>query len=177
MADSTYAQLDKTQWKAMLKRRLSSDLRRALMSAYDVPTEYHAFVGYMRKLDAEIQSIRACKRPRNVPHYSLPTRVPAPLSQISKTPELTVLQGGSAMDLDTISRQKNSDGRLTEQAKDARRKLGHCVRCNKPGHFVRNCPLSLQTTAIASAELDMKQESEELKDQFQRYVARWSQYR
>lgn len=164
MADSTYADLDKSQWKAMLKRRLSSDLRRALMSAYDVPTEYHAFVGYLRKMDAEIQSIRASRRQIPTPQQNVVPRVIAPFPSYSTPRELTVSQGGSAMDLDLISREKNPDGRLTQQAKDARRRLGRCVRCNKPGHIVINCPLGSQPSSLLSAEVAVTDEIQQLKD-------------
>lgn len=164
MADSTYADLDKSQWKAMLKRRLSSDLRRALMSAYDIPSEYHAFVGYLRKMDAEIQSIRASRRQNSTPQQDMVPRVIAPVPSYSTPRELTVSQGGSAMDLDLISREKNPDGRLTQQAKDARRKLGRCVRCNRPGHIVMNCPLGSQTTSLLSVEVEGTTKTQQLKD-------------
>lgn len=164
MADSTYADLDKSQWKAMLKRRLSSDLRRALMSAYDVPTEYHAFVGYLRKMDAEIQSIRASRRTVPTPSQTLAPRFPASSLNNTTAPELTVSQGGSAMDLDIISREKTPDGRLTQQAKDARRKLGRCIRCNRTGHIVLNCPLGSQSRTLSSVDMTGTDGLEQLKE-------------
>lgn len=164
MADSTYADLDKSQWKAMLKRRLSSDLRRALVSAYDVPTDYHAFVGYLRVLDAELQSIRASRRISSGKDQAPVPRVSVPTLRSIPAPELTVSQGGSAMDLDILSREKSADGRLTLAAKDARRKLGRCIRCNTPGHIVRNCPLGNQSTSIATAEISNQEKVEELKE-------------
>ncbi|POS85298.1 hypothetical protein EPUL_002789 [Erysiphe pulchra] len=45
---STYSDLEKSQWKAMLKRRLSSELNRTLLSAYNIPNEHHAYVAYLR---------------------------------------------------------------------------------------------------------------------------------
>lgn len=54
MADSTFADLDKSQWKAILKRRLSPEHRRALLSAYNIPNEYHAYVAYLRDVDSEL---------------------------------------------------------------------------------------------------------------------------
>lgn len=158
MADSTYADLDKSQWKTMLKRRLSSDLRRALLSAYNVPEEYHAFVGYLRAIDAEIQSIRATKRPKttsfisHVARQNLPPNISTQLPNLSSVPERTVSQGGSAMDLDTISKEKDQDGRLTLQAKNARRTLGRCLWCNKSGHLVSNCPRQSRTLAASTIE-------------------------
>lgn len=62
MADSTYAMLDKSQWKVMLQRWLSSRLRNALVTAFNVPTEYHAFVAYLREKDAAFQEISASRR-------------------------------------------------------------------------------------------------------------------
>ena len=164
MADSTYADLDKSQWKAMLKRRLSSDLRKALMGASNVPTDYHAYVGYLRKMDAEVQSIRASRRYISVANQISIPRVAVPSVDNKVVPVLTVSQGGSAMDLDVLSRQKNTDGRLTQEAKDARRKLGRCVRCNQPGHIVRFCPLGSQPASVSSLETIIRSESEELKE-------------
>lgn len=158
LADSTYADLDKSQWKAMLKRRLSSDLRRALLSAYNVPEEYHAFVGYLRAIDAEIQSIRATKRPKitppvpQLPRFNRPPHISAPYPNLSSISERTVSQGGSAMDLDAVSKEKDQDGRLTLQAKNARRTLGRCLWCNKSGHLVSNCPRGSRTLAASTIE-------------------------
>lgn len=147
----------------MLKRRLSSDLRRALMGAYDVPNEYHAFVGYLRELDAEIQSVRASSRHNSTPHNQITRGVPEARRGFSQ-PELTVSQGGTAMDLDIVSRSKDANGHLTPQAKDARRKSGRCIRCNQSGHIVRYCPLGSQANSIASTEIALTEESSELKD-------------
>lgn len=146
----------KSQWKAMLNRRLSSDLRRALMSAYKVPAEYHAFVGYLRTIDAETQSIRVSRRSQNDLKHAVTPKF-NPLGPIPPNiSELKVSQGGSAMDLDTISRQKNSNGRLTEQAKDANRRLGHCLRCNSPGNIVRDYPLGYWPNTFTSVETVIK---------------------
>lgn len=167
MADSTYADLDKSQWKAMLKRRLAPELRRALLCAYNVPEEYHAFVAYLRDIDSEIQSIRSSKRPNQTNRQEAPTRTPAVTPIETQKLELTVSQGGTAMDLDTISRCKDENGRLTQEAKDARRKLGRCIRCNKSGHIVINCPLGFKPTSIALADVEMSENNQQLKEQLQ----------
>ena len=59
LADSTYSGHDKSQWKTMLERRLSKELRTLLNSASDAPTEYHEFFNYLRKNGAKIQVINA----------------------------------------------------------------------------------------------------------------------
>lgn len=48
MVDSIYSTIDKTNWKLMLEKRLSAQLRSLILSALDVPNEYHAFVAYLR---------------------------------------------------------------------------------------------------------------------------------
>lgn len=176
MADSTYANIGKSQWKIMLQRRLSIRLRNALVTANDVPSEYHAFVAYLREKDAAFQEIQASRntsgpsfqpRTSNSPHQpSIPTNPspytphPQPLAQR----ELTVSQGGSAMDLDTISEERGPDGRLTVQAKNARRALGRCLRCNTVGHIAINCPLTKFSKASISTAEPVIPQPESLKD-------------
>lgn len=171
IADSTYAKNDKNTWKTMLERRLSCKLREVLLSASDVPTEYYEFVAYLRRKDAAIQewqtafpSATTTLAPPPAPesiHRAVSIPFKAPSSSIS---EPTVSQGGTAMDLDLISRQKNPEGRLTQQAKDARRALGRCVRCNGVGHWVRNCPLGSKKSSILAVDVAPVQKSEELKE-------------
>lgn len=157
MADSIYAELGKDTWKIMLERRLSYKLRDILLSSSDAPVEYHEFVAYLRKKDAIYQEMRATFRAAN------PVRQPAlthlvnnanhnfPSSRSAPRPhELTVSQGGSAMDLDSISRQRDPDGRLSKSAKNARRALGRCLRCNEPGHIALSCPLRTTEKPVAS---------------------------
>ncbi|KAI1004904.1 hypothetical protein K3495_g3312 [Podosphaera aphanis] len=122
----------------MLRRRLSPKLKDALVVAPDIPDEFHSFVTYLRQKGAGFQEARASSSllaPVN--HYS---EAPAPSHDDfspARTPltfkEPTVSQGGNAMDLDAISRQKGLDGRLTQQAKDARRPLNRCIWCNRQG--------------------------------------------
>ncbi|KAI0994274.1 hypothetical protein K3495_g13909 [Podosphaera aphanis] len=154
ISDSTYADHDKSQWKTMLERRLSKELKHLLNAASDAPTEYHEFVNYLRRKDANIQVI-------NAPLYTVPAQRVTPASHPPSsstqysTPvsEPTVSQGGSAMDLDAISAQRLPNGRLTQQAKDARRALGRCVRCNKTGHTTENCAPSSRTLATMDEQL------------------------
>ena len=161
MADSTYGDLDKSHWKKMLQRRLSKELRTLLNGASDCPSDYHDFVNYLRGKDATIQSIRA-----TYPQSSLPStnRIPIapfppiPPPQVPVSRNLTVSQGGSAMDLDVLSREKGPDGRLTSQAKNARHALGRCLWCNKSGHMAISCPLSSHRLASASVESPSNQE-------------------
>ncbi|KAI0991272.1 hypothetical protein K3495_g16915, partial [Podosphaera aphanis] len=116
MADSMYAHYNKSEWLQMLRRKLSPKLQDALVMPSDIPTEYHAFVAYIRKKDSAFHQIRVNNSLRN-PGPAVPSR-PIPSPNFSHnfpaphpTPfpgarELTVSQGGSAMDLDFISRQK-----------------------------------------------------------------------
>ncbi|KAI0994083.1 hypothetical protein K3495_g14099 [Podosphaera aphanis] len=70
------------------------------------------------------------------------------------------------MDLDVISRQKLPNGRLTQQAKDARRTLGRCVRCNKSGHTVNEYSPESRTIAFAAPE-EVKHQGDDLKEELQ----------
>lgn len=172
MTDSTFGCLDKVHWKIMLERRLSTRLRNALVTAHSVPDEYHAFVAYLREKDAAFQEINYSSKIAN-PQMPYIPNTPTVLN--SATPrlavnfpssnELTVSQGGSAMDLDLLSREKGPDGRLTRQAKDARRSLGRCYRCNKNGHLAMNCPLGKKSAfPVSAVEITPSAESESLKD-------------
>lgn len=64
---------------------------------------------------------------------------PVPMNNASV--EKTTTQGGSRMDLDAVSNERTADNRLTEAAKDARRQLRRCLRCNQEGHIAMNCPI------------------------------------
>ncbi|KHJ32092.1 hypothetical protein EV44_g4484 [Erysiphe necator] len=179
MVDSIYSTVDKSHWKLMLERRLSSRLRNLILTASDVPTEYHAFVAYLRQKDAGLQDILATSR-TGLSRHSIPITNPTPSFRPFPPPtppqlhpqvqsqhlNLPVSQGDSAMDLDSISRQKDADGRLTQQAKDARRTLGRCVWCNKPGYIAKNCPLGTRTVATASVDTTPSL-TEEIKDPLQ----------
>lgn len=178
MTDSTYASVDKEVWKKMLKRRLSYNLRNILLSASDVPESYHELVTYLRKKDAAIQELKIAfpSKTHNTAPVSTsstppkPTYVPPFLRNKTNQPlptlaqELTVSQGGTAMDLDTLSKERGPDGRLTQQARSARRSLGRCYRCNKEGHLAVNCPLGNSSVPIISGRVNEVAQSEPLKD-------------
>lgn len=166
MTDSTYGKLDKANWKVMLERRLSTRLRNALVTAHGVPDEYHSFVAYLRQKDAAFQEINATKRFLGPVPYApqRPVVSPSFASSIPTTFEPTVSQGGSAMDLDMLSREKGPDGRLTIEAKNARRTLGRCLRCNKTGHLAINCPLGNSKGVFISNVDRAPVEAEQLKD-------------
>ena len=169
MTDSTYGHLGKENWKVMLERRLSRRLRNALVMAHGVPKDYHEFVAYLRNKDAAFHEINNSEN-RTAPSFpSSQTRSFQHVPHLSNNPprEALVSQGGSAMDIDTISNEKGPDGRLTQQAKEARRKLGHCLRCNQPGHYARNCPLGNRTISSISTEQTPKSELDQLKEQLQ----------
>ena len=173
MVDSIYSTVDKSHWRLMLERKLSPQLRNLILSASDVPEEYHAFVAYLRRKDAGLQDIMATsgiglsRSPYFTGAPPLAARPPPPPTRPELQPlssSLPVSQGGSAMDLDLISRERLPDGHLTEQAKAARKQLGRCIRCNKLGHMVRSCPLGSKTSSLAAADVTCVERSEELKD-------------
>lgn len=165
MADSSYGHLDKSQWRVMLQRRLSTKLRNALVMASDIPSDYHGFVAYLREKDAVFQEIQASQSPLAPWRPNIqPAKPFIPLNIAPAAKELTVSQGGSAMDLDTISKEKDVDGRLTNQAKNARRALGRCLWCNKTGHLVSNCPRGVRTLAASTIEPSTP---EDLKEELQ----------
>lgn len=117
----------------------------------------------MRDVDSELQAIRSSRRPINPSSLEIPPRAVASAPVIFPKPELTVSQGGTAMDLDKISRIKDDNGRLTQEAKDSRRKLGRCIRFIKPGHTVMNCPLGSRFTSLALTEETITENNEQLK--------------
>lgn len=172
MADSMYAELGKDTWKTMLERRISYKLRDILLSSSDAPTEYFGFVTYLRKKDATYQEMRASFQNTRPARHAAGIR-PANNNNLSSSNtrplsfplEPTVSQGGSAMDLDAISRQKGPDGRLTKPAKDARRALGRCLRCNEVGHIAVYCNLNNQNISLVSAASSMEESTNQLKDQ------------
>lgn len=53
MAEFTYAYLDESQLKAMLKHYLYTDLRLTIIGSGNVPNEYHAVMAHLRELDSE----------------------------------------------------------------------------------------------------------------------------
>ena len=68
------------------------------------------------------------------------------------------------IDTDAAANQKGPDGRLTEAAKDIRRRLGNCLRCNKPGHWAPSCPLGHQRLRAASPDLQTPASDDPLKE-------------
>ncbi|POS87262.1 hypothetical protein EPUL_002550 [Erysiphe pulchra] len=156
-----YGSLEKADWKVMLERRLSNRLRNALDTARNVPSEYHSRVAYLRQNDAAFQEINYRPTPSERP---VPAKMMYPLTA-SSTSELTVSQGGSAMDLDMLSREKGPDGRLAPQARNACRSLGRCYRCNQSGHLAINCPLGNSSRIpVSLVEISLPTESKQLKD-------------
>lgn len=112
MVYSIYATVDKTNWKLLLERRLSPQLRSLILSASDVPREYHTFVAYLRQKDAGLQEISAssgARSARPIPQNKPPS-VPIPFASRPQTYtshlEIPVSQGGSEMDLDLFLRHK-----------------------------------------------------------------------
>lgn len=71
---------------------------------------------------------------------------PPALRTFPATPRLSrsaddrlVSQGGNKMDLDAASEERDPSGRVTPAAREARRILGHCYRCNGKGHLAQTC--------------------------------------
>ncbi|KAI1006279.1 hypothetical protein K3495_g1942 [Podosphaera aphanis] len=107
LADSTHATHDKSQWKTMQERRLSNELRTLRNAASDAPTEFHEFVNYLRKKDANIQVINTPSHTPTAPTSTSATNSFLPIGPSRPTkptpPEPTVSQGGLAMDMDSVS--------------------------------------------------------------------------
>ena len=85
LADLTYSSHEESQWKTMLERQLSKELRNLLSSASNTPIEYNESVDYLRKKDANIQliiaPIQAFHRPRQFV-------TPAPTLSTFRTPNM-----------------------------------------------------------------------------------------
>ena len=151
MIDSSFGSLDKPIWKEMLEQRLSIELRQIILASTAVPSSYPDFVSFLRTKDAGVQALKTLRSPMTTsassrPGANPPSRPPMLPSPAARStpphnPSIPVSQGGTAMDLDQVSQLKGPDGRLTTEAKNARRALNRCLRCNKSGHFASLCPL------------------------------------
>ena len=52
--------------------------------------------------------------------------------------------------LEAISRERGDDGKLTARAKEARRSLGRCLRCNQEGHIAMFCTLHKRIQTLST---------------------------
>lgn len=145
LQDSSYAN-NVESVVPILNKALSRELKQSFISGLP-PRDYNGLVQECKERDTRIQQYLAdLPNPQykknnmsNTTHKPSPTVVQ---STAVKPPVFrTVSQGGTAMDLDTISKQKGPDGHLTAEAKQARRTLGRCLRCNTKGHMAIACPL------------------------------------
>lgn len=166
VSESTFADQGRSTWKALLIPRLSDDLSSVVIAADNPPDSYEEFVRWLRTKDAHIQARKATRPATTTP--SVPVRRSNATTAAFVAPAapdvLTVAQGGSRMDLDSQSKEKGPDGRLTQTAKDARRRLGRCLRCNETGHFANLCPLGSRSPALRSVSPSAGSRAEELKD-------------
>jgi hypothetical protein len=173
LADSSWAEYDRSAaWIKLLQPKLSDELYDKVVAADAVPKTYDAYVDWLRAKDTLIQARKATR-----PERATPTSRPAPAAArpalaVPAVPvapvALPVSRGGSAMDLDSKSKEKGPDGKLTPAAKDARRALGRCLRCNEAGHIAISCPLGLRPalrSASPVAATVSPAPTEELKDQ------------
>lgn len=154
----------------LLTAALSYNLRQNFVGREKPVDSYDSFVDFCKKVDADLQEL-ASIRPHSVqPSRSSapvrPSAVPLASTSIAEPPTtpLTVMQGGDLMDLDAKSREKTTDGKLTERAKDARRALNRCLRCNRPGHIARNCPLGQRVNLVEAGPSIVEITDESLKE-------------
>ncbi|KAI0990726.1 hypothetical protein K3495_g17461 [Podosphaera aphanis] len=95
MADSSYSREDKSQWRVMLQRRLSTRLRNALVMVSDAPRDYHEFVAYLREKDAgfyEIQASSTRPAPISTPAAKLSWKLTLPTSLLQRCSPSTMRQ-------------------------------------------------------------------------------------
>jgi hypothetical protein len=121
-----------------------------LINVENAPINYDDFVSFLRIKDAKIQSLRSTTNFTRTQRDNDQSRIPSRSSGVSETP---ISQGGTGMDLDVQSQQKGPDGKLTTAAKNARRTLGRCLRCNKAGHYASACPLGNTNVQLAVQEV------------------------
>lgn len=170
LAHSTYATAPDATKTSLLRNTLCIELHEQFVGR-TLPPTYEGLVDLCKSLDADLQQVASYRRnltvrsqttsrptPFRTPvlspafQTSYPVRHPEPLIQHAQatTPlpdQRTVSQGGNLMDLDSASKEKGPEGRLTQNAKDARRRLNRCLRCNQPGHVAINCPLGQRLRA------------------------------
>lgn len=170
LAHSTYATASEATKISLLRNALCIELHQEFVGR-TLPTAYEDLVDLCKSLDADLQQIASFRRnitPRNSTYTrpSLPraessnmsppvaTSLAQQTSQPIVTPadRRTVSQGGNLMDLDAASKEKGPDGRLTPNAKFARRSLNRCLRCNQPGHIANNCPLGQRLRVVEMLE-------------------------
>lgn len=140
---------------------------------------FDEYVAYCQDTDARIQDLREQQigfRQRNSSPPGRPNqtrfsrqtsstlgsstypRQPLDHGRPPRADQMLVSQGGNRMDLDSVSQEKDNDGRLTDRAKEARRRLGRCLRCNGSGHFAFQCPTGRekrQSLAVADTTRDV----------------------
>lgn len=100
--DPHYGHLGFERWKFILKRRSFNRLPNALVIAYSIPHENHAFTGNLRQTDASFQEVKSARRLNQIQKSTSSIVYCYTLnhSDFAETPaELTVLQGGTEMDL------------------------------------------------------------------------------
>lgn len=150
--ESSSASFPREAFVPWINVAISDELRQA-MATLDPPSDYIGFVALCQKIDAKLAAGRRSIAPRKITSpasWAAPWR-PKPQPTTIPPPEPTTSQGGNRMDLDLLSQEKEN-GRLTPRAKEARRALGRCLRCNQSGHFVSTCP-TLQQHQIRLAAL------------------------
>ena len=156
-----------------LRDACSQELRQTFIVAKP-PGQYDAFVQHCITKDSEIRCLaqppprRRSPEPMQNKSSANTTRLqttspptvsrrapplpPKPMSLSSAPTEKTVSQGGDRMDLDKQSKERTGDNKLTETAKEARRKLGRCLRCNVEGHIAQNCPGRVTVRQVESTD-------------------------
>lgn len=166
--DSSFADNDSLVWRSLLEPKISFKLKQ-LMLTVDPPASYVAFVTLCRKLDVRLRDLAASQPPRRTAIATVPalprpqTTAYAPPQRRAILPPATVptaaaaapttSQGGNAMDLDELSKERGLNGKPTQRAREARLSLGRCFYCNEAGHLAVTCPIRIAAATATTPRL------------------------
>ena len=150
--------------QALSRELISGLLARPKAETYnDLVQNCNEVAAHYRNIQPLLQFRQANSRPRinesarNNQQAPVPF-VPRRTSPPARTETQTVSQGGNRMDVDIHAR--GADGRLTQEAKDARRRQGLCLRCAQNGHIASNCPVASWNRSISNTNADANRKTE-----------------
>jgi Zinc knuckle. len=149
------AEIPQDDWRSDLYRKLTIDIRRAILPIYATLTDYQALADRCRQVDQDLKRLKetsdrlkarqtaASTGNRNqtkpaeqsIPITTKPS-TPASINPISSKPRPTY---------DTSEKQALS-------------RAGACFKCHKPGHMARDCPIKVDNNVIEENEESGKDE-------------------
>lgn len=157
VAYSSWSAVDKDLLVHTLHNKVSGEIRSSFLSVTP-PSTYQAFVTFCHEREVMYNNYQPITVPRSHPisrngitasrfafqqsngvprSFSAPRQFNPPIIQ-SRTPP-TNRSAPEPMDLDLTSQERGPDGRITSAAREARRQLGRCYRCNQIGHRAVDC--------------------------------------